>query len=755
MASRTRLRRLLTATAGLAVAAAMLAVAAWVFLLADGVGVESVQTAGDVTDTTSPSELDSLRRFLSNKQLWIVVGFTAIGFTCLFYGRAIWNWITSPEGALKDELAKSLASQLRWRSTHRYFLGSLFIGLSILTLGGGLYFTVFLAPELAAQEAALEDSRLGDLDTRVGVKRNEITNLEREILSEWQTVSRESQIELLWFESAEGLQSSNGVWRTYASRDFTRALAVTNDESLARSEDGLKTWRPVEGIPQDQDVWDMIVSEDLDRALALTYDGLLYGSEGDLARWSEIESTGLPAEEDFAFTRMNGGTSRALVATYDGRLYLSDEDFRRWEPVASPNTERIPRASTLFTSPDFTRGLALTDQNRLIVARGGLQNWMPIEPVTFEVRELHVTADFSFALVLTQDGRLMASSGDFLDWRPVVQNVPHRGINALRPNQDLSAALAVARDGRIWRWQREPSNWSSIERFAREERASTLYSVSQDLNSALVGTRRGTLLFGANRLTEWREIDAFRPGERVRSVTASEDLSRALVRTNQGRILLGWERLSNWRPIVGIPLDDNFDPPRASEDFSQAYLVSGAGAMYVSRTYPKILEMKPETPDQVAALFGSDETPSLLPNLVQSAFAPTMNRLTDELTQAREELETANTSIDAIKSLQERITGLGPIVTRALAIAITLLIVQIFVRLYQYNVKLAAFYDARADALLLAPSLGKLKHEMRYNELVDALSPDGVDFGKAPKTMVDQAAELAKVMVEKRPGGTV
>ncbi len=755
MASRTKLKRLMTATAGLAVTASILAVAGWVFLLADVVGTTTVQTAGDVANRSSHSELESLRSFLSNRQIWTAVGLTLIGFTCLFYGLAIIRWIVSPENALKDELAVSLASQLRWRSTHRYFLGGLFIGLSILTLGGGLYFTVFLAPELAAQEAALEDNRLGELAKRVGEKRKEINELELQIISEWEKLRTESQIELLWFERPKGFEPNDRLWQAYTSRDFRRALAITLDDRLMQSRDNLGEWQTVNDLPTNQDFWDVLMSEDLSLALAMTFDGPLYLSQDGLNRWNQIQGVGLPRDVGFEFTRISGDLSRALVATYNGKLFLSRENFTRWEQVNPTDVEPYEEFTELFASADFTKGLALTDRGQILTAQGSLANWMPIDRTLVDVRKLFMAADFSVALALTRrGGQLMESTGDFKDWTVLDGSPPQGDIVSIEVDEDVSTALAVTLDGRLWRWQRQPPNWTRVEEFPPQDLVPRIVAVSDELSRALVETHSGQLLIGWNELAEWRQIEVFGQGQRPTGVSASADLSSAFVTTNLGQVLLGWDGLSKWRAIRGAPLGEDVLPPHVNDDFTHAYFITEQGVMYVSKAYPAVIEMKPETADEVAALFGSDDTPSRLPNLIQSAFAPTINRLTDELAQAREELGTAKTSIDAIKSLQERIFSLGPIITRALAIAITLLIVQIFVRLYQYNVKLAAFYDARADALLLEPALGKMKHEMRYNELVDALSPDSVDFGKTPKTMVDQAAELARVMVEKRPAGT-
>ena len=58
---------------------------------------------------------------------------------------------------------------------------------------------------------------------------------------------------------------------------------------------------------------------------------------------------------------------------------------------------------------------------------------------------------------------------------------------------------------------------------------------------------------------------------------------------------------------------------------------------------------------------------------------------------------------------------------------IILFLVQVFISLYRYNMRLAAYYEARADALILTKVLGT-----PVVDLVERLTPESVDFGKMP-----------------------
>ena len=70
-------------------------------------------------------------------------------------------------------------------------------------------------------------------------------------------------------------------------------------------------------------------------------------------------------------------------------------------------------------------------------------------------------------------------------------------------------------------------------------------------------------------------------------------------------------------------------------------------------------------------------------------------------------------------------------------------LVQVLVRLYQYNLRLSAFWDSRADAMFLKNSFAKEKAE-KFDHLVYALGPDAYDFKPAPQSLLDRLLSRSK-----------
>lgn len=78
--------------------------------------------------------------------------------------------------------------------------------------------------------------------------------------------------------------------------------------------------------------------------------------------------------------------------------------------------------------------------------------------------------------------------------------------------------------------------------------------------------------------------------------------------------------------------------------------------------------------------------------------------------------------------------------TRIGSILMLIFLVQILLSVYRYSVRMASYYEARADALLLYE--GKEAEQLEL--FVSMLSAEKVEFGKTPQSPTEQAIELIK-----------
>lgn len=66
-------------------------------------------------------------------------------------------------------------------------------------------------------------------------------------------------------------------------------------------------------------------------------------------------------------------------------------------------------------------------------------------------------------------------------------------------------------------------------------------------------------------------------------------------------------------------------------------------------------------------------------------------------------------------------------------LTILFFLVQLLVRNYRYDMRLAAFWESRSDAVLLAPTFARRPAE-GFDDLVGAMAPDGYDFRAPPSS---------------------
>jgi len=82
-------------------------------------------------------------------------------------------------------------------------------------------------------------------------------------------------------------------------------------------------------------------------------------------------------------------------------------------------------------------------------------------------------------------------------------------------------------------------------------------------------------------------------------------------------------------------------------------------------------------------------------------------------------------------------------ITRFGTILFIIYTVSILLNVYRYIMKMAAYYEARADALLLMDSYDD-NSSARYKSFVESLNAESIDFGKNPSTPIQQVIDIAK-----------
>ena len=123
------------------------------------------------------------------------------------------------------------------------------------------------------------------------------------------------------------------------------------------------------------------------------------------------------------------------------------------------------------------------------------------------------------------------------------------------------------------------------------------------------------------------------------------------------------------------------------------------------------------------------------------------------LREARQRLQEQQTGIAEQKVAPTSYELVSAVSTRVGSIILLLFLVRILVPLYRYNVRLASYYDARADALeLTSLSNNEVDYEL-FEKLTSILSPDGIDFSEGPASPTQEVLDFVKQVVTSKKAG--
>jgi hypothetical protein len=108
------------------------------------------------------------------------------------------------------------------------------------------------------------------------------------------------------------------------------------------------------------------------------------------------------------------------------------------------------------------------------------------------------------------------------------------------------------------------------------------------------------------------------------------------------------------------------------------------------------------------------------------------------------------------KDIATKITASGnsveynSIFLRISSIILIIYLVQIFMNVFRYVMRLAAYYQARADCLILAKD--QTFSMADFGKLVHIISPEAYDVGRGPKAPIEHGMEIAKRASKIRAG---
>ena len=135
-----------------------------------------------------------------------------------------------------------------------------------------------------------------------------------------------------------------------------------------------------------------------------------------------------------------------------------------------------------------------------------------------------------------------------------------------------------------------------------------------------------------------------------------------------------------------------------------------------------------------------------LSNLIPKASIDSSEKIMTKIDNLNRQMKNIHSEISQMRTEQKssKDTGFNEVIsslaTRIGAVFLLIFLVQILVTMYRYQVRLSAYYDARADAIELS---GRSDVDS-LERIISALSPERIDFGKTPKSPMENSVDLAR-----------
>ena len=293
-------------------------------------------------------------------------------------------------------------------------------------------------------------------------------------------------------------------------------------------------------------------------------------------------------------------------------------------------------------------------------------------------------------------------------------------------NNDGKRGLLVGNRGSVFMMTTNGNNWIplNLELKNREQIIHTTFS--DDGKRALLAGYRGSVFMTADSGRNWTRGNAkLRPENRVIAVIFSNDVLHGLIADNQGSVFVSKNNGQTWHEtkwdgrvpslayLVSVPLGEKAHAAVAVDRNGNAYHLKehpdiagwekGELADLVKNKFLRDSEIFKEISAHLATggSFGSNKGSENKTDDTFSIFGTTLNQAT---------------------------------LMQFAFMTVLFFLVQLLVSLCKYSMRLANFWDSRADAILLRQNFADKKAK-KFDDLVQALAPDAYDFKPMPRSL--------------------
>ena len=476
-------------------------------------------------------------------------------------------------------------------------------------------------------------------------------------------------------------------------------LLVSNEGSVFVSVDSGKTWNKANvKLETAESIKTAVLSNDGQRVLLVSDEGSVFVSVDSGKTWNKA-NVKLETAESIKIAVLSNDGQRVLLVSDEGSVFVSIDGAKSWNK-ANVKLETAELIKTAVLSNDGQRVLLVGYQGSVFVSVDGAKSWNKAN-VKLGATEFIDTA------VLSNDGQRVLLVSD-------------------------AGSVFVSVDG--------AKSWNKANVKLETAESIKIAVLSNDGQRVLLVSDEGSVFVSVDSGKTWNKADVeLNKLETIITATLGSDGKQGLLTGNHGSVFVTQNGGKSWAKtqwdsqvpaldyLVSVPLDYGAHT---------AVAVDNEGIAYLLQAHPDIRDWKKWLLSEVE-------------NKLQENKLVRNSRIFRQIKAFLADVGTIGNGKRAADSdnKKQELTKSPPnnnrnswfdiddlTAMRIATMTVLFFLVQLLVRLYQYSMRLANFWDSRADAILLDENFAAAK-ALRFDDLVQALAPDAYDFKPMPRSL--------------------
>ena len=572
------------------------------------------------------------------------------------------------------------------------------------------------------------------------------------------------------------------ITATALNADGSVAIIATRESQVYFTINGLGEWRPLTvQLAPGESIRFAALNADGTAGILGTSENQIYVTESGLTNLELVPS--LEDKRRITALALSADGSAAMIVKRGPRIYVATDGLRNWQQVELELGLGLGISGAALNADGSAGAIraGTSGASSVYVAAGDLKNWVKFGPegpdhavsasfsgsdllVTRYIRMAHVAADNqmpasrlwllpgetvavkalnadSTAGILGGDrGTVFVKRSGQEDWQPMSLGGGIGGISVGSLNADGTFLLIGTYGGAAYVRKPDSDHWEFVEELGQPDsfRPITLTALTRDGRAGILGRGDREVHVTTGGLDNWTPVAIpLEFDERLAAAEFSVDGTSSLIAGNRGSIAVSNDGGNTWYPQkLSLDSEDSINKVTSSAALTDGLLLhSDEGSSFVLGRFPSLAGWVTMSLTEIAQAVESDILlkHSKIGQSVVTFVERTVGGVTAPgfLTSVSGSGQKTNSEEGPLAGVLNNLT-----LIRIVTLTVLFFLVQILVRLYQYSLRLAAFSESRADALLIAQKItGNKVRDL--GGVVDALAPDAYDFKPGPKPQLD------------------